>query len=306
MTIYLDAVWALNFFLDMMLLMLTQALARDGTGRIRIAAGALIASLLVPVTIYFPDSFFSSPLGKFLYSIIIIICAFGYSNLYRMAKLLGLFYFVTFAIGGGLIAVHFLFRNPFGVSADGILTYNSGYGDPISWLFVAACFPAAWYFTKSRMDKHGNEKIRYDQLCPVTIQLNNQGFSTTGYIDSGNQLTDPLTKKPVIICDQPFLSRWFTEEDWKRLQTAHETLRFDQLPEKWEKQIQLVPYQGVQGSSMFLLAIRPEQIIIHYGEENIITNKVLIGIQFADLSKDDSYHCLLHPQIIKSASVYSA
>ncbi|AXI09002.1 sigma-E processing peptidase SpoIIGA [Oceanobacillus sp. 143] len=306
MTIYLDAVWALNFILDMMLLLLTQALSRDNARKRRILLGAFIASLLVPITIYFPDSFISSVFGKLFYSALIIFSTFGYRSIYRFSRLLLLFYFTTFAIGGGLIGLHFLLQNRIGVSGNSLLTFSSGYGDPVSWIFVVTGFPIVWLFTKSRMDKHVMEKIRYDQLYEVLIQINNQSFATTGYIDSGNQLVDPLSKKPVIICDEFFLKQWFTDVEWELLKIAQETLDFEILPKNWENKIQIVPYQGVGGKSMFLITIRPEQLIVYYNEQKIVSSKVLIGIQFAELVKDGSYHCLLQPQIIKLASVHSA
>ncbi|HLR66065.1 sigma-E processing peptidase SpoIIGA [Virgibacillus alimentarius] len=306
MTIYLDAVWALNFFLDMMLLLLTQALAKDSTRKGRILFGAFIASLLVPITLYFPDSFFSSILGRLLYSIIIIICAFRFVTVYQTLKLLALFYFTTFSIGGGLIAAHFIFQNPIGLSSSGILTFNNGFGNPISWIFVIVGFPLSWYFTKVRMDKHAIEKIRYDQLCPVSIELKQKTYSTTGYIDSANQLVDPATKRPVVICDEHFLKQWFTDDDWQMLKDAHDELDLDSLPKEWERQLHIVPFQGVEGKSNFLFALRPDQLIIHYNDQKIMSNKVLIGIQFAELTKDQRYHCLLQPQIIKLSAVYSA
>src|SRR5699024_96215 len=113
-----------------------------------------------------------------------------------------LFYFITFSIGGGLIAAHFLLQNPVGISSNGILTMEKGYGDPISWIFIIVGFPIVWWFTKNRLDKHATDKIHYDQLYSVTIRLNGEDHSTKGYLDSGNQLVDPLTKKPVIICDR--------------------------------------------------------------------------------------------------------
>ncbi|MBU5266022.1 sigma-E processing peptidase SpoIIGA [Virgibacillus proomii] len=306
MKIYLDAIWALNFLLDLMLLLLTQALARDATRKRRIVAGGFIASLLVPISLYFSDSFFISFPGKILFSAIIITTAFGYQNIYRWSKLLLLFYFVSFAIGGGLIGIHFLLQRPFSQGSNGFLTYNSGFGDPVSWLFIITCFPIVWLFTKSRMDKHVSEKIRYDQLTPVTIRMRGKSYSSTGFIDSGNQLTDPLTKKPVILCDEVFLKQWFTDEDWLRLKQCYQSLQVHDLPKEWEKYMQLVPYQGVEGRSMFLFTLRPDQLIIYYGEKRIETSKVLIGIQFGRLTKDASYHCLLHPQIIHSATIYTA
>ena len=306
MTIYLDAVWALNFLLDLMLLMLTQTLAKDTTNKLRIVIGAFIASLLVPITLYFPDTFLTSIYGKLIYSIIIILCTFRFISMYQITKLLLLFYFTTFSIGGGLIAIHFLFQSPLGFSPNGLLTFNSGYGDPISWLFILIGFPVLWLFTKSRMDRHAVEKIRYDQLYPVTIKLKNKSYSTTGYIDSGNQLVDPISKKPVIICDELFLKQWFSDNDWEMLKASHTELDFTKIPKEWERLIHIIPFHGVEGKSSFLIAIRPDSLVIQYDSKKITTNKVLIGIQFAQLTKDGSYHCLIQPQIIKLSTMESA
>lgn len=306
MEIYLDVVWALNFLLDFMLLMLTKALVRDNTKIIRIVFGAFIASLIVPITIYFPDHYINSFSGKIVYSFIIILSSFGYITVYRYLKLLFMFYFTTFAIGGGLVGLHFLFSNPITMSSSGIVTFNKGYGDPVSWLFVIIGFPVVWYFTKYRMDKHVSEKIRYDQLYPVTIEMKDQRYSTMGYIDSGNQLTDKLSNKPVVICDEVFLKQWFTEEDWFNLKEAYETLNMDLIPQDWESRVQIVPYQGVAGSHSYLFTLRPDQLIVRYDNSQIVSQKLLIGIQFGELTKDKSYHCLLHPQIIKLSTIQSA
>lgn len=306
MTIYLDAIWTLNFILDMMLLMLTQALARDHTGKKRIMFGAFVASLLVPISLYFPNTFITTFYGKFIYSILIILCSFKFMSIYRTIKLLLLFYFTTFAIGGGLVALHFLFQNPMMLSRSGLITFNNGFGDPVSLIFILIAFPIIWLFTKRRMDKHAVDKIRYNEMYPVTIQMNQESYSTTGYIDSGNQLVDPITKQPVIICDEIFLKQWFSDDEWEKLAEAHKELNYHKIPETWEKNIHIIPYQGVEGTSNFLMAIRPEKLIIYYGQERIITHKVLIGIQFARLTKDGAYHCLLQPQIIKLATVESA
>ncbi|AUJ26767.1 sigma-E processing peptidase SpoIIGA [Virgibacillus dokdonensis] len=306
MTIYLDAVWALNFLLDFMLLMLTQALARDDTKKLRLAIGAFVASLTVPISIYFPESIATSVPGKIVASGIIIIVAFGYRNKYRWVKLFALFYFVSFSIGGGLTAIHFLLQRPFYVHTNGFLTYNSGFGDPISWLFIVIGFPIVWLFTKCRLDKHVQEKIRYDQILPVTIEMKGKSYSTTGFIDSGNQLTDPITKKPVVLCDEVFLKQWFSEQTWTDLERCYHTFQIEALPAEWEKYLQIVPYQGVEGNNMFLFTLRPERIIIYYGEERITTRKALIGIQFGELTKDASYHCLLHPRMIQTSTIHSA
>lgn len=306
MTIYLDAVWVLNFLLDFMLLMLTQALGREYTSKRRLAFGAFIASLIVPITLYFPNTYISTVFGKILYSILIILVTFRFISVKQMIKQFLLFYFVSFAVGGALFGAHFLLQHPISLSTNGLLTFSSGYGDPVSWLFMIIGFPIAYLFTKGRMDKHVIEKIRYDQIYNVTITINKKSCSTTGFIDSGNQLTDPLTKKPVVICDETFLKQWFDQNEWDQLKRAYEELNVESIPINWEKYIQVVPFHGVEGKSNFLFALKPEKLSITYEEQQIVATKLLIGIQFSNLTDDKRYHCLLHPEIIKLATIHSA
>src|SRR5690625_4595825 len=141
----------LNFLLDMMLLFLTQALARENIRKKRIIFGAMVASLIVPLSFYFPESFLTSTAGKLMYSILIIYCSFGYKSFHRMVKLLFLFYFISFSIGGGLIAIHFLFQQPVSITANGILNVYHGISDLISLFFVVIGFCLLLLFIMRRI-----------------------------------------------------------------------------------------------------------------------------------------------------------
>jgi stage II sporulation protein GA (sporulation sigma-E factor processing peptidase) len=306
LAIYLDAVWLLNFLIDYMLLMLTARLARVPLNRFRLAFGAFVASLIVPFTIYYPDAFFTTVPAKIIFSFIIVLASFGMTKFYQLMKLLGLFYLISFSIGGGLLAMHFLMQQPVSQSSGSILTFSAGYGDPVSWLFVFIGFPLVWKFTKDRMDKHVQDKIRYDARVPVTLKMNGKSFSADGFIDSGNQLTDPFTKKPVIICDEAFLLHWFEKNEWDQLKKSYQQLEMDHLPEGWEDHLRIIPFQGVEGGNGFIFCLRAEELLILYGNQEIKTSNFLVGIQFGSLTRDGSYHCLLQPELIQSAVTYSA
>lgn len=289
-----------------MILILTQYVTRDPSKRLRVGFGAFVASVLVPITIFLPDSFVTTSIGKVLYSFLIVWCAFGFVNARQYFKKLLFFYFISFALGGGLIALHFIADQQIEAAQSGILTFKTGYGDQISWLFVTIGFPVVWWFTKSRMDKHVIEKIRYDQLYNVAIQLKGKQYSAKGFVDSGNQLVDPLSRKPVIICDKTFLNQWFTEDELAALELAQDELSFEHIPKAWENQVSLVPYQGVDGNRSFMLVIKPELLLVSYEAKQISTSNVLIGFQFGNLTPDGSYHCLLHTHIFKNSAVSSA
>src|SRR5690625_4621689 len=154
-----------------MLLLLTKSFARDPTKQGRLLFGAFIASLAVPISLYFPHTVLNHVLGKIFYSFVIILCSFTFRSIYQFVKRLFIFYFVSFSVGGGLIGLHFIFQQPITLSNEGFLTFHSGLGNPISWLFVLIGFPIVYLFTKRRMDKHGIDKIRYQQICPISITL---------------------------------------------------------------------------------------------------------------------------------------
>ncbi|GGM20695.1 sporulation sigma-E factor-processing peptidase [Paraliobacillus quinghaiensis] len=306
MTIYLDAVMLLNFLLDWMILLLTQQMTKIPTRRLSLLFAALVAAMLVPLTVFYPDSFLLHPLGKVIYSIIIIFVGFGFGNFRRFSRLFITFYFVSIILGGGLTAIHFFINSPVYLSEHGILTWEGGYGDPISWLFVVIGFPFVWVFTKRTMDKHAITKFRQDQHMNVIIALNDRVITTIGYVDSGNQLVDPISKKPVIICDHKIMREIYTIEQLEQIKKAQDTCDFNEISNELMTQVQFVPYQGVSGDHSFLIVVKPQYLTISYLNQTIKTSKVLIGIQFGNLSPDESYHCLLQPALLNHVVTNSA
>lgn len=300
-TIYLDAIFILNLLFNYLILLLVQSLLRHETNNWRVIFGSFIATLIVPLTIFFPKSILTTMIGKTFYSLIIILSSFKFVSIKQFLKLLLSFYFISFGIGGGLIAVHFMINNSFELSSSGIVTYRTGLGDMVSWVFVIIGFPIVWLFTKWRMDRHLVDEIRYNEIYTVLIDINGVTFKTNGFIDSGNQLIDPITRTPVIICDESFLKQYFLKEEWKLLKIAYDQLDIDIVPVNWRNRIFIVPFKGVEGSGNILFTIRADSLTIKYNEQKLITNKVLVGVQFSQLTEDCSYHCLLHPKIIQTA-----
>lgn len=90
------------------------------------------------------------------------------------------------------------------------------------------------------------------------------------------------------------------------LKAASEKMDPARIPLRLQHLVQLIPYQGVDGSTSFMCALRPDFIEIMYEDKFIHVDKVLIGIQFGNMTADKTYHCLLHPQLIQQSLVYSA
>lgn len=290
-----------------MLLLLTKHLTKMAVPLYRLFIGSIVATAFIPLVLYFPESLFHSTIVKGLYSVFIMVVTFGFKGIHQLLTTMFMFYFIAFAVGGGLFAAHFLLESSLQTNFHKILIYvNNIYGDQYSLVLLFIGFPLILYFTKARMDRHVKEKIKYDQLYEVTIAMNGQVHRTTGFIDSGNHLNDPLTNRPVVICDEPFLKMFFVEEEWLLLKTAILEEKVDQFPHSLKKLIAVVPYQGVDGSSNYLFTIKPDKLTVTYDDQLIETKNVLIGIQIANLTGDERYHCLLHPEIVQLSTVRTA
>ncbi len=204
--IYVEVIWLLNFMIDWMILLLTQSVTKCLSKWYRLLLASFFGSLVVPISFLLPGILIDSWIFKIIHSFIIVWIAFGFKNVAIYLKVLCTFYFMTFSIGGGLFAVHFLF-----LSDQSIVTTTSLDVNHIHGIFVVIFFPIIFLFTKQRMDKHKLQQFHHEFYYQVIIFWRNQKIETTGYLDSGNHLVDPFTQTPVIIVDEKILINWFQE-----------------------------------------------------------------------------------------------
>lgn len=294
LTVYMDVVFLINLICNAMILLLTAKLIKQHLSLLRLVISSLIASMIIPFIVFFPTSFVNTIPVKLLYSICIILFTFGWKTKFQFFKSLSMFYFISFVMGGGLLAIQFI------STADLVSTNQINIG------FIAIGFPLVWFFTKNQMDNHVMDKIKYDQMYDVKIELNDKSFNTIGYIDSGNQLVDPLTNRPVIICDEVFLTQFFTGQDWNTIRSMITQSNQKDITEKLTTNLYIIPYQAVGVASNYLYALKPQNVSITYEDEVIETSQVFIGVQLANLSNEAAYHCLLHPKIIHQAVIKTA
>src|SRR5690625_3348589 len=74
---------------------------------VKLFFGTTLATLFVPVIVYFPHSFLNTIVGKILYSIVIILITVGFKPIYVLFKSLMTFYVVSFVAGGAILSVHY-------------------------------------------------------------------------------------------------------------------------------------------------------------------------------------------------------
>ncbi|WP_337193713.1 sigma-E processing peptidase SpoIIGA [Halobacillus litoralis] len=296
--IYLDAVWLLNLLMDGMILSLTQGITRAKSSKFRMISGAFVASTIVPITIYMPDSWLVGSFGKIFFSMFIIWVAFSYTSLRAFFVQWISFYFITFAIGGSMMGVHYFLATEISLQGGSIVTFSGGYGDPVSWLFVVIGFPCSYVFTKWRLNQVSVHKMKLEDIYDVTVEWNGRSAYCKGLVDSGNQLVDPVSRKMVFLADSFLWEQFFSKEQIQQLEVDHVVTALADLPEDIQSSVRLVPYQAAGVTGQLLVTLLVDKITVKTESGDLEMKAPLLGVQQQDLTHDRLYQMLIHPHLM--------
>lgn len=305
MIVYVDIIFLVNMLIDAVLLLAT-ARSRKLTFRWwRLGSSACIGGAYVVFLFFPPLSFLFTFAVKFMLSLIMLLTAFGYGGMQHFWRNVGAFYVVNFVAAGAIVGVHYFWMSS-GEVINGILFTQSGgleHRLQIGLLFVIVVLFSSilLYRYVQQTAKRKEEMTSY--FAKVDVHIDQFESSCTGLIDTGNQLYDPLTKTPVMVME---LSQWGEKipESWKK---RIEKAEVDQIVGaigtdefEWQDRLRLVPYRGVNRSTQFMLAIKPDRVVITYHDKQFETLKVLIGLDGGKLSADNAYQAIIHPTLLQS------
>ncbi|MGM8214388.1 sigma-E processing peptidase SpoIIGA [Bacillaceae bacterium W0354] len=292
--LYVDLIWLLNLFFDWLVLLTVAWVIRRPYKRVNIFLASLFASLIVPLTLIFNMDWLENPFIKLIYSFGIILIAFRFQSIQQFLIYFFCFYFINFAIGGGLFALHFFLKSN---QIDIALLNYVGYGSGISWLFVIICFPIILYFTKGRLQNIAVIKLHSDRLYDVELFFRNESRKIKGFLDTGNQLSHPLSNKPIILVDEKIARTWFDSSLIDRMK--HQQINDDDLI-KENVNIHYIPFRMAGGDQGFLPVFIIDCVNIYANKMLYSTKKVYVGIHFGQFSNSLNYNCLLHPELFQT------
>ncbi len=241
MKIYLDAIIIINFFFDFILLIGTNYLLKRRAKLLRIFLGSLVGSLSL-LFLFLPLNSFSLFILKIIISILMILTTFGDKN---FTKNYLYFYILSIFLGG---TMYFL-NHTFSYKNKGLVFFSNGIG--INFTIMLILSPILLYFyIKEKKSFNQN----YTNYYEVDIYLKRKKYCLTGYLDTGNTLTDPYKKRPVII------------------------LNFQKINFGLEESI-LVPYKTISDQGL-IPCIKPDKVVINHKEfKNCLIGQSLKNFQ---------------------------
>ncbi|MEK8129729.1 sigma-E processing peptidase SpoIIGA [Paenibacillus filicis] len=301
MVVYLDIIFLLNVLIDGAL-MWTTAWSRKLRFRFwRLLLSAVIGGSYAVFLFFPPLGFLYTFLVKFLFSLVMLVTAFGFGGLQHFLRNLGTFYMVNFVAAGVVVGCMYA-RQSADELLNGILL-GRGLTGTLTLVFVGIPLAVWIYRTVIQALKRKQEMVSL--MAQVHVHIDCVESSCTGLIDTGNQLYDPLTRTPVMVMEASQWREWIPEAWMEKIRRAE----VDQIISAigtdafiWQDRLRLVPYRGVNRSTQFMLALKPDKVIITTEQGQTETLKVLIGLDGGRLSSDNAYQAIIHPSLVETSS----
>jgi stage II sporulation protein GA (sporulation sigma-E factor processing peptidase) len=308
MTIYIDAIWFLNWIFDTSLLVWTAVLLKNQIKWIRVITGGLVGSLVVWLYIT-PYSYLADQIWlKSMVSILMILAAFGFRNIRAFIKKIVTLYAVTFTFGGILLGSHYFFSFKVTEYFNGFTSGSGSFGDPVSWIFVIVGFPLAWHFSKKHINILDLAKWNKEQRVKMFVEINGVSFESEGLVDTGNQLLDPLSGSPVTIISLYGKESLLPAAVTKLVESGLKNMNVDftGFPDGWQEKMRIIPCKVVGNESQLLIAFKPDMLSIQVANEYRAVHKCLISFTMQQLSGEGLFDSIVHPKMVPVGDSASA
>lgn len=301
--VYLDVVFLINLMMDYLLLWTAGKVGQLKTSALRLGLASLVGagySLLL----FWPEAhFFITTGAKVGFSVVMVLVAYRWSGLRSFLTALLYFYLAAFSMGGAMLGAIYFFSSS--TSTYGLLNGLLAFlGDvPYAWLLAAvaaAVLLARWGALFVRRNF-----LRSFFQVPVIIRFNHQDYPVQALVDTGNQLRDPLTQKPVMIAEYGVIKSVFPKPLQELLEAKNEVNYHEVVGllagTPLAQRLHVIPFTSIGRVKGMLLGFRPDEVIVVSGDRPVKVKDIIVGIYQQQLSPEGAYRALLHPDIFQLA-----
>lgn len=301
-TVYLDQVFLGNLVMNYAILWSAAKLGRAPAIKWRLAAGAALGAIYSLVLFFPGNNFLLSVWFKTAASVLITAAAFAPLKLRKFLTCLGCFYLTSFALGGLTLGMIFF-------THSGRVTSYNGVGRVIAehfWPGIFLGLAAFWAAGKGIAAVIKNGFFENFFRMNLLIKSGGEQIKVDAFLDTGNQLKDPMTKHPVVVAEYSVLRPLLPEE-------ARTCFEKDGEPDVWgflgslgEKRyasrFTAVPFQSLGNANGLMVGFRPDEVVIERQGKQIQVGKVVIAIYHKKLDPGGNYHALLSSELLAPVS----
>lgn len=301
MAVYVDLLFMVNFALNAWALWATARLT--GTPRRKLAlsfasfCGAVYAfGYLTPWA-----HLFIHPLSKLLLALIMIYLTFKPPVTSKLLNLLAWFLLVCFATAGMVLGLATFLLDK---TAQ---TSMLAWGDLPLWVLGLAL--VGLYLTGGRfLGNLENRLVHVANDAQLRAIIDGVEIELTALVDSGNQLVEPLSGRPVVVVSLSAISELLPPEIIA-LSRSHSIweAKLDQLAASaFVHRLNFVPFHAVANDGGVLLGVRVDQLEVICNGRTQQVNGITLAISPVDLSADDNYQALVPLRLLPTRAAERA
>lgn len=282
MKIYLDIFFAVNFLMNLLILEVMNIFLKKRLVSKRsiaaAAAGAFFAGVVVVCGI-------RSRMILFMILYLFVSClmmriAYGKTTVRGMAEYIVRYYLTAVLTAGTLMFVK---------SMAGIRN--------ISFLLLLTTAILILFFAK-KLRFMGNHGISGGQnVFPVKISYHGKSVTGTAFLDTGNQLYEPVSHEGVTVVEYSLFQKMLSENEQSEFDRAIHNME----PELFGKLLlRYIPFHSLGREDGFIPGLRADDMEIRVNaQETVHTGKIWLGIYDRYLSADGGYEVLLNSEVFK-------
>ena len=195
MKIYLDVIFLINFLFDLLLLCATKILLKRTVKFYKLVLASLFGALSI-FLLFLKINSLELFCFKILISLIMLFIGFGYKNIRYYFKNFVSLYIISIFLGGFL----YILNLEFSYTHKGLIFFHKGLS--INFIFIIILRPIIVYIY---IKENKILKMEYSHYYIVKIINNKKQIILNGYLDTGNNLIDPISHKPVILVDKKLI-----------------------------------------------------------------------------------------------------
>ena len=198
MTIYIDLELLLNFCYDLLLLMTVDITLKRNTSFKRLIIASLIGALSI-IILFLPFNKYILFILKIIISIIMVLAAYSYKDIKYTFNNIFYLYMCSVILGGFL----YFLNIEFSYKRNGLIFFYNGLSINYILLLIIGPIILCLY-----IKQHNNIKkiINYKYKVKIVVDSNTI-INCIGYLDTGNKLKDPITKKYIILINKKLIDQ---------------------------------------------------------------------------------------------------
>lgn len=281
---YIDLVFLLNALADWAALWATGRLAGQVPRPRRLLPAAGLGGVYGVLCALPPLAALGGFFGQLLAALALVAAAFGRQRGYPRLALL--FYMLSYAMGGALLAALRLLRDSGGLELLGTLNWK---------VFLLA--GGGTYLALSLFLRGGARQAVEGRLLPLKISLGGRTARLAALLDTGHTLSDPVTGAPALTVWWEALTPLWSREERQalsRLETEGAAPALARLP---QGRFRLLPYRAVGVEQGLMLCFTADGAVL--GGEDL--GRLTVALSPTALTETGGYAALWGGQTGKEA-----